>query len=762
MRQIITLSFLVFMLPVQMLMAQTSYLFSQVDTVVVRFNLDTFNLAWAGGINYGQFSNIDLNGDGIKDLFVFDRTGNKPLCFVHRGLANSTEYRHEPEYELAFPAMQAWALLKDYNGDGKEDLWTYTPGGIKLYTNTTPVGGPLSFQLFIPLIRSNQLGNMINLYVSSVDLPGIVDIDGDGDLDVLTFGVIGTSLEYHRNYSVENGHGLDSMHFQLKNQCWGCFEEGTFTNEIFLNSPCPNSGIPSPELPLLIEEATRLDKEHLIDPDRSAMRHSGSCTCGLDLNGDKMIDLLLGDVSFPNLVQVTNGATVVNANQCMNAFDTLFPSYDVTVKLEVFPCGFYVDVNNDSHRDLIVTPQSTGAAENKSSVLYYKNTAHDTLPVFDQIQRDFLQKEMIEKGEGAIPVFADYDGDGLMDLFVSSFGYFDPVSDSIICKVSLYRNVGTATRPEYNFLTDNFEGLNSVIGQRSLVPTFGDLDGDGDDDMIVGDETGVLARFVNTAGPGNPYDFILVSAGMLDNNGVLIDAGQFSAPVLVDIDRDSDLDILVGNRTGKISFYENIGTTTLASFRLVTVSFGNLNVKEWWDNSGFSMPSVYDDNGSYQLFVGSKAGWVHHYNNIDGNLSGSFTWVDSTVFEIPSGLRTAPAVADLNNDGFMDMILGNFRGGLSFFVGDPQGSSSVQEYANIDFSIYPNPVSDQLFIAISDYIPGYRIIIHDLTGRKLYSGAINADRTAIDVSSFVPGLYFISIFNGSKNTTQKFIRYESR
>ena len=118
--------------------AQPDYYFVRKDTIVVKNNTDTLNLAWAGGNNYAQFSNIDLNFDGAQDLFLFDRTGNKVLTYLHVNQVNSAVYKYAPEYENKFPSgMMNWCLLKDYNCDGKQDIFTYTPGGIKVYTNTS-------------------------------------------------------------------------------------------------------------------------------------------------------------------------------------------------------------------------------------------------------------------------------------------------------------------------------------------------------------------------------------------------------------------------------------------------------------------------------------------------------------------------------------------------------------------------------------------------------------------------------------------------
>lgn len=736
---------------------QTPYTFTRNDTIVVKFNNDTFDLAWAGGINYAQFSNIDLNFDGKPDVFAFDRTGNKTLCFLN--VANSSgqiKFRYAPEYESSFPPLQNWALLKDFNCDGLPDIFTNTPGGIRVYKNTSSAG-VLNFTLFIDLLRSNQLSNYVNIYVSSVDLPGIEDIDGDGDLDILTFGVFGTSLEYHRNYSVENGFGCDSLQFTMRNQCWGCFSEDLSTNGIYLNDTCNNSGISNPELGTIIQKVT---EEETILNARGANRHSGSCTTILDVDGDGMKDLVLGDVSFGNMVMVRNGGTVPNTNQCMDSVDLNYPSYDTPVNMSIFPCAYLVDVNNDGVKDLVVTPQGTGLSENKRSVLFYENIGTNLLPDYNFVRRDLFQVEMIERGEGAYPVLADYNGDGLLDLFVANYGAYNSVLDQYVSQLALYINVGSSTNPVFNLVTENFASLDLQLGIDGLFPTFGDLDNDGDDDMIVGNENGTLSYFLNTAGAGNPYNFALSTPGILDFNSVLIDIGQFSAPVLVDIDRDGDLDLVIGTRSGKLSYYRNDGTPSVFSFRYITDFLGNVNVKEWWDNTGYSVPTFIDSSGNYQLFIGSKSGFIHHYDNIDGNLIGAFNLVDSTVFEFPVGIRTTCAMADLTGDGSTDMIVGNYRGGLTFYIGDSLGSSSVFQHPLFEdiFTLFPNPATDQITLLAKKSFNNASVQLLNAAGQLVEAKILSGNQIQFDLYNLADGLYIVTINLEGQMYSRKFIR----
>ena len=46
-------------------------------------------------------------------------------------------------------------------------------------------------------------------------------------------------------------------------------------------------------------------------------------------------------------------------------------------------------------------------------------------PQFNLSTRSFLQDRMIDVGAGAYPVFCDIDQDGLMDLLIGNYGYYD-------------------------------------------------------------------------------------------------------------------------------------------------------------------------------------------------------------------------------------------------------------------------------------------------------------------------------------------------
>lgn len=736
------------------LMAQpNTYLFSRFDSIPVTINSSALDFPWAGGLNYSQFSNIDLNFDGNNDLFIFDRTGNKTLTFLHSGVSGVADFQYAPEYEAQFPNMTNWALLVDYNCDGLPDIFTNSPGGIRIFKNTSSILTGISFVMVENLLYSYFYSGMVNLYVSSVDLPAITDIDHDGDVDILTFGLVGSKLEYHKNLSVESGFGCDSLHFRLKNDCWGNFSEAITNNELTLYDTCAST-ITTPEMdftPVSFIEDVKYDSIQM-----GGIRHSGSCLIAFDNNGINSKDLLLGDISAKNLVYAENGGVSPNLNSSIIAQDTLFPSYNIPINIKTMACPFNVDVNNDGNLDLIVTPQSTAVSENAKGVAYYQNDSITTFPNFNFQTSNLFQIDMIERGEGALPVLFDYDNDGLLDLLVSNYGFFNASTDTYTSKLCLFRNNGSATQPSFIQINDNFENLSATMNDFSLHPAFGDLNNDGDGDMLVGGYNGTLFYFENIAGAGNPADFVLSQANLTDNSAAIIDIGQYSTPFLKDLDRDGDNDLLIGERNGNINYYENIGTASVFNFRYRTDTLGGIKVNQAGYVTGFSVPSVYDDNGKYQLIIGSQTGYVHHYDSIENNILGSYRQVDTTLLGYPHGIRSGVAPVDINNDGYMDIFTGNYRGGLSFFKGDSEGTIGIKEEVLSQIHIYPNPTQNSInFEFESDNEVKLKLV--DITGRRIREDKIY-NGYSLDIHNLAGGIYFICLEYQSKTFTHKIVK----
>jgi Secretion system C-terminal sorting domain len=728
------------------LSAQDNYT-RDIQLEVYKQDSSLYKHAFTGGFNHIQFSEIDLNLDGTNDLIAFDRSGFKVSTFINNGISGVVDYTYTPKYIDSLPSFESWVLFRDYNCDGKQDILTYFSGGVKVYKNTSTTS--LSFELVTNAIQSNYLpddgnDNRINLYISSTDIAAFDDIDNDGDLDILTFGVSGTNVEYHKNLSQELYGTCDSLRFILTNKCWGYFSENLSDNSVTLFDTC-NFNVANPESQL---------------NDENAKKHSGSSLLTLDVDANNSRDLVLGDITFNNMTLLYNSDNTTNLTAAsMTVEDQSFPSNlssTAAVDINIFPAGFYLDVNNDNVKDLLVSTNCNSGCENYESSWLYLNNGATNLPDFSFNKTNFLQEDMIELGEGANPVFFDYNDDGLLDLVIGNFGEFDN-SLSLLYKpyLSLYKNIGTAANPAFKLVDSDFAGLSTMnldLGGGTpvlgLTPTFGDLDNDGDKDMILGDYLGNIHYFTNTAGAGNDANFVL---NQVKYQG--IDVGSFAAPFLVDLNRNGKLDLVIGKNNGYFTFYENTGTVSAPFYSKKTDSLGYVSTLEPGFFVGRSTPFIYEDAGEYKMLAGSSSGYIFKYDNIEGNLTGSFNKVDSAYLNLKEGKNTSIALADITNDGRLDMMIGNDAGGISYFKGTFPVSVGP-EYEKLEgINLYPNPTKELLTIDLgTNNLKNASLQVLDLLGKTITTQKVSASKTTINLNGLSQGVYLVKFSSelGSK------------
>ncbi|MCX6247737.1 MAG: FG-GAP-like repeat-containing protein [Bacteroidetes bacterium] len=689
---------------------------------------------WAGGMNSCQFGAVDINLDGKPDLVIFDRFGNRILPFINEGQAGEIRYSWHPEFASLFPDLHDWVIFADYNCDGKQDIFTYSLGGIRVFKNVSDTS--LKFELITNLLTSYYYTGKVGILLTPVDYPAIADIDRDGDLDLLTFFGLGSYVEYHKNFSVEKYGNCDSLDYRLSDKCWGDFKESEGGNKITLNIQCPYKYSGMAELSC-----------RTLPP-----KHTGSTLLATDLDGNGLSDLVVGDVDFPNLVDLLNGGTVDSAH--MVSQDSAFPGNPFPVKLFSFPSCSFLDLDNDGIRDLVVSPfdPSLYVSENKRSCWFYKNTGTNVNPVFQFRTDHFFQNEMIDIGTSAYPVVTDVNGDGLSDLLIGGYGEYDSsyyyqgtLKSTFISKISYYKNTGQQDNPVFHLITDDFAGLSRLKGV-AFYPSFADLDGDGDQDMITGNANGSITYFQNTAGAGNEPVF-----GPAQTNYQNIKAGSFSTPQLFDLDGDGLTDLVTGNQKGTLHYYRNTGTPGSPVFTHVTDSLGKVSVTNpLISYDGFSTPFFFKDpSGKTALAVGCEEGKVHFYINIDGNLDGVFTRADSPSF----GYRSAATLAPLQAPGFMDLIVGNFSGGLNYFShkADPAVYSSTEEKGLSPvhpFLVYPNPASETVFIrSLQNPVSGnFRALLYNSLGQPVFQTVFSAaNPVSISVAGLPESVYFLII-----------------
>jgi len=740
--------------------------FVQNNSIVVSRNETELNNAWAGGMNFCQFSKIDLNLDGYDDLFIFDKSGkngtvngNRIIPFLFDTILNS--YKYSPNYVSAFPELENWALLLDYNQDDKMDIFTSYASSVAVYTNTSE--NELSFEFYKTLTSDAGFGP-INIYVSSSDIPAIVDIDGDSDIDILTFDPSGSHLYFHENKSIQMYGNTDSMNLVRSDNCWGRFKEDFNTNSVTLN----------------------LDENCNENEDEGRVAHSGSTVLALDINpiNNQGLEVLLGDITYNNMIMLHNGGT--NNNALIVDQDLDFPSYNTPVSLIRFPGAFHIDVDNDNLKDLIISPNGVNVSENHKNSIFYKNmgtTSTNNNIQFEFIENDFMIKEMIDVGTNAGPLLYDLNGDGLLDLVVSNKGYFE--DGNYNSRLSLYENTGTETIPIFKFIDEDFgelSQLGDLVNIQSIHPTFGDLDNDQDIDMIIGDNNGQIYYFQNIAQDSASEFPIFNTYELLD-----IDVGSFATPQLIDLNRDGLLDLIIGERMGidngvynGINYYQNTGSLDLAIFEnytpeffsgdydengdeIIIKSLGGIHLADPIYLTGYTAPQIFEYNDIYHLAIGTESGLIYLYNNIENSIEGllnlnldtEYNLITNNMLDINNCVHSKTTIADLNNDNIPELIRGNASGGVELFIGENFNINN-EIYFIDNIKIKPNPSNGHFTIKTPDQL-NYKLTIYSNIGHRVFDKNITNQITNINLSNHKKGIYIIQLQNQQNLFTTKII-----
>lgn len=271
-------------------------------------------------------------------------------------------------------------------------------------------------------------------------------------------------------------------------------------------------------------------------------------------------------------------------------------------------------------------------------------------------------------GFNSKPAFYDLDEDGVLDVFSGTWtGY-----------LFQFENAGTVNAPAF---ADPINSGQLVTG--ACAPVFGDVDGDGDDDLLIGQKSGEIIYFENdpaASATDNPF----VARSGANNPFSDIDVGGYSTPALIDIDNadaDNDpttgVDLFVGagpdtdvedggSDNGKVFYFKNNGDGT---FTQQTGASNPLSSASVSSDSTLAFVDI-DNDGDQDCFVGSFYGSISFYENTGNAGAASFT--KRTGAKNPlDGVGTnkyfsTPAFVDIDNDGDMDCFVG-YRDGFTHY-----------------------------------------------------------------------------------------------
>ena len=323
----------------------------------------------------------------------------------------------------------------------------------------------------------------------------------------------------------------------------------------------------------------------------------------------------------------------------------------------------------------------------RGQVFWLKNDGTDDAPKYAQPVPIMAGSTSVETYGAPTPQFADYDGDGDLDLLCGEF----------LDGFTYYHNIGSRTEPKY---ADGVK-LPVTMDLQMVVPHAVDWDGDGDIDLLVGDEDGRVALLEHSGDirEGVP---VFLPPFYLQQEADQIDAGALATPIGCDWDGDGDEDIVCGNTAGYILFFENLSGPKVAEPKFaaavkLTVNDGPFRIMAGPNGSvqgpaeakwGYTTQSVadWDMDGDLDIVLNSIWGRVMWLKNIGGKTKPklappeliqvdwpnlppkpAWSWWTPTSGELTTQWRTTPVVTDWNKDGRPDLVMLDHEGYLTLW-----------------------------------------------------------------------------------------------
>jgi hypothetical protein len=326
--------------------------------------------------------------------------------------------------------------------------------------------------------------------------------------------------------------------------------------------------------------------------------------------------------------------------------------------------------------------------------------------------------------------------------------------------LDFYKNTGTVYQAKFQLWKNDIGDFwnEDLLG---LAPALLDFNNDNLPDILAGNSNGKLVLSLNN---GN-LDFVVS-----DTNYLGIDVGDYSYPQVFDLDKDGLQDLLIGGKNGNINYYHNNGSPQSPDFAYITDSLGKVNVSDYnLSYYGYSTPHFFRmADGVTKLIVGSEQGLIHFYEDIDNNLSGKFALsedlgqiLDTSGLSFDRGIRTSAAMADFNNDDKVEMLVGNYAGGIEYFGGGAEVMPGWKENkSTISINIYPNPAADYLFLTAENQHKIYKLEIYSLSGLLMLKQNNKKENSCMSISLnkiLIDGIYFIKVFTEEGIIVKKII-----
>jgi len=356
-------------------------------------------------------------------------------------------------------------------------------------------------------------------------------------------------------------------------------------------------------------------------------------------------------------------------------------------------------------------------------------------------QTNPLKSYTVPSNRESHPFFIDIDGDGDLDCFSGEY------TNGNVSKIYYYRNDGTNRNPVFKPISGQANPLSTVEANMLSIPYFIDIDGDGDYDCFIGEgATGAIMYYKN-AGTATHPSFQKQSAAFNPLSMVKFSTSNIANPAFADIDGDGDYDCLIVDEAGFLNYYKNNGTAIQPDFIHVETNdnpFESLSAQSDIYNVSFV---DWNKDGLIDLFINTT-----FFKNIGTKQRPQFKAGkdEEPAFQNASPYKytyTPLRWVDLNNDGNIEVVRGNAKGGFTYETLSGNKPALTSD-AIIGVQVSPNPSSHEFTLSISSTTPSVIRVIN--VQGKLLSTHITSSSTVKFGTELKPGVYFLQVMQNNK------------